>query len=199
MVGRIKLQTSEGLFVSVVCQRRERNPIVGMKSTGTIQYSFRAKENKTLRDPDRWSTATSASHSNLCSIFIVTEGQHTMACTVAAFSPVRKVLLPLVMLLSLCRPTTSFQYTLTSVSRKIQQRAQTTNSGKTYRWWPLASSSSSSSSSSQETDSLNILPSSLASRRAEDSPWTDPQLRERRLELMERSSLNARQRNKHNR
>jgi tRNA (guanine-N7-)-methyltransferase len=41
------------------------------------------------------------------------------------------------------------------------------------------------------------LPSALASANPADSPWTDPELRERRKELMERS--NSRQRNKHNR
>jgi hypothetical protein len=151
----------------------------------------------------------SASHSNT-PVPLSLSRKATMACKVAAFSPVRKVLLRIVMILSLCRPMASFQYTLTSVSRQIQprhvkevphswhtRRALTTKPGKVYRWWPLASSSS--SSSSQDKDFPNILPSSLASPRAEDSPWTDPQLRERRLELMERSSLNARQRNKHNR
>lgn len=148
--------------------------------------------------------------------------KNTMACTTVAtalYSPVHRVLLPIVMLLSICRPAASFQYAaLTSVSRKIQprhsalvtpyswhsRREQTTNSrtgapgAKQYRWWPPLTSSS-SSSSSQETDSPPaILPSALAAPRAEDSPWTDPQLAERRKELRERTT-NARERNKHNR
>jgi hypothetical protein len=145
---------------------------------------------------------SSASHSNITESYSL-----TMACKVATWSPVHRVILPFVMLLSLSRSVSSFQYTLTSASRQIQpkytalvpRRELTTKSGKVYRWWPLASSSDSSSQETDSPNSRNILPSSLASPRAEDSPWTDPQLRERRLELMERSSLNARQRNKHNR
>jgi hypothetical protein len=118
---------------------------------------FRAKENKTLRDPDRWSTATSNFDITVKPLFLLSRKANT---------PWRIGFAPL----------TSRQFVKSSYRRyasfslssddelsiyfdysrgKYSNAHQTTKSGRVYRWWPPPSSSS-----SQESDSHRILPSS---------------------------------------